>query len=256
MAALTQQDERRSWIVQNWPYVVERHELERLQAARPVAPAFPQPVEDLLQRLSDLSKPGPREDRTLAELHRSLQDEQPERQLAELTARLFNVTDRLTLLRQQLEDPGTYGTTESLLPDQRSLVDQRDRLRAELAAERQRIAMTQALGTDPGSTTLAAIARRQHTLTTDALTQRPAWLSRWLTQLHEDGVLRQLPDSTVVAAIGRAAHYRDRWQIDTDEPSGHQPPGDTLQHQEWRQLARMVHGPPISPAPATSTFGH
>ena len=43
MAALTQQDERRSWIVQNWPYVVERHELERLQAARPWRRRFHNP---------------------------------------------------------------------------------------------------------------------------------------------------------------------------------------------------------------------
>ena len=116
--------------------------------------------------------------------------------------------------------------------------------------------MTQALGTDLGSTTLAAIARRDHTLATDVLTQPPAWLNRWLTQLHEDGLLGQLPDSTVAAAIGRVACYRDRWQIDIDEPCGHQPSAGTPQHQEWQQLTQTVHGPTAAPAPASPTLGH
>ena len=255
--SLAQQDERRSWILQNWPYVVERHELERLQADHhALAPALPQPVEDLLQRLVDLIEPGDREDRTLAELHDLLQESQPERHLTDLTARLFHIGDRLTLIGEPHANPATGKTTEALLADQRALIHQRDRLRAELADERQRIAMTQALGTDLGSTTVAAIARREHTLATHVLTQPPAWLNRWLTQLHEDGLLSQLPDSTLASAIGRLACYRDRWQIDIDEPCGHQPSAGTLQHQEWQQLTQMIHGPTAAPAPASPTLGH
>jgi hypothetical protein len=136
-AALAQQDARRSWILHNWPHVVEYHELQRLRAGQAAVPDRVATVSGLLDRLSSLVSQDPqREERSLFELRRSLEDAEPERQLVALTAALFRTNDRLGVVTQRLTDNACDTNCDDLLAERAMLTEERSRLRTAVAEER------------------------------------------------------------------------------------------------------------------------
>jgi conjugative relaxase-like TrwC/TraI family protein len=240
-AALAQQDARRSWILRNWPHVVEHHELQRLRAARTAAPDQGGTVSELLDRLSSLvSQDQEREDRSLFELRRSLEVAEPERQLVALTAALFQANDRLAVVTQQLTNNACSANSEDLLAEQARLTHERARLRTAVAEERMLASRAQLLGTDHRTCTLDAIAHREATLLRDVLAQRPPWLTRWLVELDRAGSLDQLPDHHLVATIGALASYRERWDVTSIDPTGDEPRPITEQHDQWRRIDQEI----------------
>ena len=153
----------------------------------------------------------------------------------------------LALISQQLGDDPDVLDAAQLVGERLARTNERQELRTELAAERALIAADQATGTDPRTVLRNAIVDRERTLTADVIAERPAWLCRWLTELHTAGHLGQLTDTAVVQGIGRIAAYRDRWAVDVEDTLGHEPAAATAQHREWQQLVRSMADRTTSP---------
>ena len=97
--------DRQAWILTNWPYVVERHELDRLDSPTPRPRDTAEvAVHELLDRLAQAipppspSKPEPR---SLAELAATRTNLDPGRHLRELTTELVTIGDRLAHLEHE-----------------------------------------------------------------------------------------------------------------------------------------------------------
>ncbi len=99
LTAATAQDDRRQWIITNWPHLVELQQINQLIAALPAPRQRParRPVEvdRFLQALADTAvPPDRREERTLAQITQAEADADPLRRL----------TTRLGELRRLAED--------------------------------------------------------------------------------------------------------------------------------------------------------
>ena len=206
VAATTAQQDRRDWIVANWPYVVELEQVNALINAQPAfahwPPATPPPVQAVLDAVaSSASPPRAREQRTLATLDQQAAANDPVRQ-AEAKIRDL---DRLT--------PRASTSAE------RAAVD--DALRAarvELRQARRERHIDDVFARYGSSTHDDAIERRRLTIAHDVLTDPPDWVVEHLRRLHENGRLGctrvdDLATRIVAAAVhlDRHGHLPDGW---------------------------------------------
>jgi conjugative relaxase-like TrwC/TraI family protein len=243
------QAQRRDWILTHWPHVVEHHELQRVaQSAR----ELPSDVTALIDRLATITPALVHpEQRTLADLHDQLDHLDPGQRLRQLTVQLTQLGDRNAAIHQRLDADSDPSHRDLLTAEADVVSGQRQALRLALAEERARLAANSHHSTGPTNQLREAIADRTATITNDALTRRPEWLTGWLTKLHLNGSLSQIPDHTLHTAITNIAHYRDRWHITTADALGTPPEPDDEQFRDWRQLAGRPllgsHRAPLQP---------
>jgi conjugative relaxase-like TrwC/TraI family protein len=148
-ASADRRTDRQQWILTNWPYVVEHHELDRLDPPTPT-PLDPAAVaiHRLLDRLAPtISPPAQPEPRSLAELAAALTHLDPGRHQRALMTKLVTITDRLAHLEHEPATPAA-DQVDRATDDLRA---QRATLRTELAAERQRLSDRRSMRTDDAS---------------------------------------------------------------------------------------------------------
>lgn len=206
IAAVNAQQERRDWIVANWPHVVELEQLNALIAAQPALAHWPTAVPPTVQAVLDAmactaTPPPSREQHTLATLDQEAAANDPVRQAQ---AKIHDL-DRLA--------------ARVATSTERAAVD--DALRAarlELRQARREQHIDDVFARYGGSARDDAIERRRLTIAHDVLTDPPDWVIEHLRRLHDDGRLSatRLDDLTtrIVGAavhLDRRGHLPDRW---------------------------------------------
>jgi hypothetical protein len=190
------QTERDLWILANWPYIVEHHELQRLAEQHDPLAHWPTPmrpgVQEVLDRLAGALDPDARtEERTLAELHEALAALDPGRRLRELTEQLVVTNDQLAAVQEQLAKETDVDRLELLGGELQVLSEQQSSTRAMLQAERHAISNGRWEPTEADDLR-AAIARRTATIYRQAVTEHPEWVVTLLNDLDDVGSLEQL----------------------------------------------------------------
>ncbi len=198
VAATTAQQDRRDWIVANWPYVVELEQVNALINAQPAfahwPTATPLPVQAVLDAVASCaSPPRAREQRTLATLDQQAAANDPVRQ-AEAK---FRDLDRLA--------PRASTSAE------RAAVEEALRAaRLELRQARREQHIDNVFARYGGSAQDDAIERRRLTVGYDVLTDPPDWVVEQVRRLHDDGRLGTTRVSDLATRIVAAAVHLDR----------------------------------------------
>ena len=126
VAAVNAQQERRDWIVANWPHVVELEQLNALIAAQPALAhwptAVPPPVQAVLDTLASTATPPPsREQRTLATLDQEAAANDPVRQaqakIHDLDRLATRVRDERRAGRGRRRHCGRHGSSSDRLAE-------------------------------------------------------------------------------------------------------------------------------------------
>ena len=249
-AAYEQQAARRDWILEHWPHVIEHHQLTQLTAATPLAhwpTALTPRAQRLLIHLHATSTDSP-EPRTLLELDRAADVDNPHRRLRQLH-------DQLDTVQRQLHDLGAQpgdAFRRQLHDDHTTRLRERA---GELTEQIRRLATDAALWNWQPHTPpeiLHAIDRRTNHLAHTAITERQPWIEHvtaaW-TAHHPNGTVEELR-----SLIHDVAAHRERIGHDGPDPLpiGAPSPGDELdRHIELvhridgtdRQLARSIQLP-------------
>ncbi|MEM1335095.1 MAG: hypothetical protein AAGG08_16720, partial [Actinomycetota bacterium] len=187
-AANSQQQERRDWILEHWPHIVEHHELTRLAGNHDLLAHWPRPIDPAVLDILD----------TIAEAHA---DHEPEMTTIEELQRLSSVDttdDELRRMERELDEihgalkdlptkTSCATTSTSLLEQHRHrLVERRSELRAACTHLEARSALD---GWKPSERSEES-DRRLDQLVHEAATQRSAWIV--------DAVKRSLEDDDAV----------------------------------------------------------
>jgi conjugative relaxase-like TrwC/TraI family protein len=194
--AMAVQDERRDWIIANWPHIVELEQVTQLITSQePLAhwpTAQPDAVREVLDQLRLLAPHlDEREERSLAELDRQAVDYDP-------VCRLESRRDHLQRL-----------TGQTLSPDERvALRCELASLSTELRQARRDQTIEHAFDRYLPNALDAARATRITTLAVDTLTLQPTWLIDHVRYLHDNNLLAGT-DTIQLATqiIHAAAHY-------------------------------------------------
>ena len=198
VAAATAQQDRRDWIVANWPHVVELEQLNALIAAQPALAhwptAIPPPVQAVLDAMaSGATSPPSREHRTLAALDLEAAANDPARQ-AKAT------------IRELDELAGRASTSAERAAVEKALRAARLELRQARRAQR----IDDVFARYGGSPHDDAVERRVHTVGCDVLTDPPDWVVEQVRRLHDDGRLGTTRVSDLATRIVAAAVHLDR----------------------------------------------
>jgi conjugative relaxase-like TrwC/TraI family protein len=218
-AAMAVQDERREWILTNWPHLVELEQVTTLIAEHePLAHwpvAQPPEVRDVLDQLRQLAPHlDATEERSLAELDRLEIDSDPVRKLEARRTHLRQLAEQATPIEQEAihSELATLGRDIRAARRSRTLNEAFDRY---------------------GPTTIDdARATRITTLAHDTLMTQPAWIIDEIHDLHTKGQLNTRDVTDLAARITHAVAHQDRY--------GHLP-------EQW------IHPTPVGPeAPVVS----
>ncbi len=195
------QDDRRGWIVANWPHVVELEQVNALIAAQPPLAHWPltQPVavQTMLDAMSGAAPPlAQREDRSLAEIDREAIANDPVRRIESQIDELDQLAARTTSTAER----------DAVTAAQRAA-------RHDLAAARRAQQIDDVFaryGADPHTD---ARERRALTIAHDVLTEPPSWVIDHVRRLHDNGQLSttrlaELTTRVVTAAIELDQHGR------------------------------------------------
>jgi conjugative relaxase-like TrwC/TraI family protein len=212
-AAMAVQDDRREWILTNWPHLVELEQVTTLIAEQePLAHwpvAQPPEVRDVLDQLRQRAPHlDAREERSLAELDRLEIDSDPVRKLEA----------RRTHLRQLAE--------QATPVEQEAIHSELATLGRDLRAARRSQTLNEAFDRYAPSPIDDARATRITTLTHDILTNQPAWIIDEIRGLHEKGQLNTRDVTDLATRITHVAAHQDRY--------GHLP-------EQW------IHPTPVGP---------
>ncbi len=204
-AALGIQNDRRAWIIANWPHIVELEQITQLIAQQaPLAhwpAALPEPVQHALDQLRQLApQVDNREDRTLAELDQLEADQDPVRRLEtrrahlrELAGRPLSSAERVALDRETAKAEKQIRTAR------------RER-RVERAFDRY---IPSELD-DARTTRITTVAH-------DVLTTEPVWINEQLHALHNNDELEGVSVAELARRVTHAAVHHDRhgtWPTD------------------------------------------
>ena len=199
-AALTEarsaQTERDRWILANWPYIVEHHELQRLAEQHDPLAHWPTPIRPTVEAVLD---------KLAARLDPSVPGGGPDTRRAPGSDRRAGprgATARPHLAARRPQRPPPSGRDRPLRRDQPGptelFVAELETLRANqhdvrtlIATERQTISRRTFAPTDHDALR-AAIAHRTETIYAQAISERPEWLIELLTELDDRGTLEQL----------------------------------------------------------------
>jgi Spy/CpxP family protein refolding chaperone len=198
VAAVNAQQERRDWIVANWPHVVELEQLNALITAQPELAhwpiATPPAVQAVLDTMASTASPPPsREHRTLAALDHEATANDPVqkaqakvRDLDQLAARASTDTERVAV-------------DEALRSARRELRQARREQRIDGVFARYGIGAHDDTG-----------ERRRLTVGYDVLIDPPDWVIEHLRRLHDDGRLGATRVDDLATRIVDAAVHLDR----------------------------------------------
>ena len=191
-AATGAQDQRRDWIIANWPHIVELEQVTKLIAEHQ-PPTQPDAVRDVLQQLHQLAPElDHREERTLAELDRHAIESDPVLRLEAECVRL-----------QQM-------TCEALTPDEREALDHRvNALTTDLRRARREQTLERAFDQYIPTALDDARTARVSTLAADTLTSPPTWVIEHLHNLNASGLLHHGGASDLATQLIVAAAHCD-----------------------------------------------
>ena len=197
-AAMAVQDERREWILTNWPHLVELEQVTALIAEQEPLAHWPvtQPAEvrDVLDQLRQLAPHlDAREERSLAELDRLEIESDPVRKLEARRTHLRQLAEQATPIEQE----AIHSELATLSHDLR-------------AARRSRT-LNEAFDRYGPSPIDDARATRITTLAHDTLTNQPAWLVDEIRDLHEKGQLNTRDVTDLATRITHAVAHQDRY---------------------------------------------
>jgi conjugative relaxase-like TrwC/TraI family protein len=208
VAAMQAQNQRRDWIIANWPHLVELEQINALIATRePLAhwpAALPEAVRDVLDQLRELAiEPDVREERTLAELDQLAEQRDPVRRLEARHDQLGAMTSR------------------ALTPEERdALHAELTTTRSALCAAREHQSVDQTFRRYHPDPLTSARAARIATITHDALVGHPEWLIAHIVHLHDSGHLSVVDHQEIAAhAIGAAVHLDERGDLPPEWPA-------------------------------------
>jgi hypothetical protein len=200
-AATAGQNERRDWIIANWPHIVELEQVTKLLAAHEHT-AQPAAVRDMLNQLRNFAPdPDRREERALAEIA----DEEIN----------CNPVRRLEAERGQLQQMARH----PLSADEREALDNKlNSLNSDLRqARREWLAQATFDRYVPTAFDEARTARLA-TLATDTLTSPPTWLVEHVTHLHDRGLLHAVDVRDLATQlVAVAAHVDQHGQLPQPE---------------------------------------
>jgi conjugative relaxase-like TrwC/TraI family protein len=207
VTASTAQQDRRDWIVANWPHVVELEQLNALMAARPALAhwptAVPPPVQAVLDTLATTATPPPsREQRTLATLDQESAANDPVRQ-AETKIR-------------ELDELATHSSTSA----EHAAVEEAQRVaRRELRQARREQRIDDVFARYGIGAHDDACERRRLTIAHDVLTEPPDWVIEHLRGLHDNGRLGATRvDDLATRIVGAAVHLDRHGYLPTGWP--------------------------------------
>jgi hypothetical protein len=198
IAAVNAQQERRDWIVANWPHLVELEQLNALIAAQPAFAHWPTAVPPQVQAVLDAmactaSPPPSREQRTLATLDQQAAANDPVRQAQ---AKIHDLDQLATRVATSAE---------------RAAVDEALRAaRVELRQARRGRHIDDVFARYGGSAHDDACERRRLTIGYGVLTDPPDWVVEHLRRLHGDGRLGATRIDALSTRIVDAAVHLDR----------------------------------------------
>ncbi|MDP9332194.1 MAG: AAA family ATPase, partial [Actinomycetota bacterium] len=219
------QTERRNWILEHWPHIVELEQINRLLASRDLLAHWPtSEPRRVRELLADLPRHAPtlsrREERSLADISQAANDADPIRQLEQRIS-------ELRIHRRALPaGPGSTPDVNTLAEAAATAIDtELAQLRARLARSRHGRRARQILddyATAPHSPAARARRERERTVTHDALVDQPPWVNGLVTQLNSGADLNdhEFDAAEIAELISAIAIYRDRYQIDIDTPLG------------------------------------
>ena len=199
-AALTEarsaQTKRDRWILANWPYIVEHHELHRLAEQHDPLAHWPTPVrptvEAVLDKLAARLDPAAHiESRTLRELNVAIASLDPGARLHDLTAQLVALNDRLHHVETDYTSETNPDRSTLVVAELETLRANQHDVRTMIANERQTLSRRTFAPTDHGALR-AAVTHRTVTIYQQAISERPEWLVELLTELDDRGTLEQV----------------------------------------------------------------
>ena len=198
VAATTAQQERRDWIVANWPHVVELEQVNTLINAQPALAhwptATPPAVQAVLDAMANAASPPPvREQRSLAALHEEAAANDPVRQAEAKVRDLGELANRA-------------GTDAERVAVDKAL----EAARLELRHARREERIDDVFARYGGTPHEDAVERRRLTVGYDALTEPPEWVVEHLRRLHDGGRLGTTRVAELATRIGTAAVHLDR----------------------------------------------
>lgn len=208
------QTERDRWILANWPYIVEHHELQRLAEQHDPLAHWPAPLRPNVQAVLDrlaraIDQNAPTEERTLAQLHEALAALDPGRRLRELSESLVATNDQLAAVQAQLTRE-TDRDRSALLDGERDvLIAQQTSTRTMLEEERRAVRNRIWEPTDADHLR-ASIVHRTATVYRQAVTEHPEWVVNLLNDLDDRGVLEQIRLGELRGIIVNAATRDDQ----------------------------------------------
>jgi conjugative relaxase-like TrwC/TraI family protein len=196
-AAMAVQDERREWILTNWPHLVELEQVTALIAEQEPLAHWPvtQPAEvrDVLDQLRRLApRLDAREERSLPELDRLEIESDPVRKLEARRTQLRQLAEQATPIEQEAIDNELATLSRDLRVARRSRT-------INAAFDR--------YGPNPVDD---ARATRIATLTYDTLTNQPPWLVDEIRNLHAKGQLNTRDVAALATRITHAVVQQDR----------------------------------------------
>jgi hypothetical protein len=174
-SAMALQDERRDWIIVNWPHLIELEQIAAITARQGPLAHWPTHqsanVRRVVEQFASLAvPPDEREDRTLAQIDRLEVDSDPVR-------RLEHHRDHLLARQQQM-----------LTADEQSAVaDELAQLGRELREARRQTRTDTAFARYGASSWEQARAARRATVRYDVLNAPPEWVLDRLARLDEQG---------------------------------------------------------------------
>ena len=194
--ARSAQTERDRWILANWPFIVEHHELHRLAKQHDPLAHWPSPVrpavEAVLDRLAARLDPTPEtEPRTLGELQAAVAALDPGVRLRNLTEQLVALNDGLRRVQADRDAETDPARTTLLNAEKETLRSSQRDVRTLISTERTAVNHQTYTTTDHDALRWA-ITRRTETIYQQAITERPEWLVALLTDLDDLGTLAQL----------------------------------------------------------------
>ena len=198
IAAVSAQQERRDWIVANWPHVVELEQLNTLIATQPALAhwptAVPPAVQAVLDTLAGTASPPPsREQRTLATLDQEAAATDPVRQA-----------------RAKVHDLDQLAARASTSAERAAVDEALRAARLELRQARREQHIDDVFARYGGSAHDDAIERRRLTVAYDVLTDPPDWVIEHLRRAHDDGRLGVNRIDHLATRIVSAAVHLDR----------------------------------------------
>ncbi len=194
--ARSAQTERDRWILANWPYIVEHHELHQLAEQHDPLAHWPTQARPAVQAVLDklaarLDPTAPVESRTLAELHAASAALDPGAQLRDLTTQLVALNDRLRRVEAARATETNPARTALLVAEETTLRASQHDVRAQISTERAAVNRRTYTPADQHALR-SALVRRTDTIYQQAISERPEWLIELLTELDDLGTLAQL----------------------------------------------------------------